>query len=178
DRRGKRVTERPYPEVVARARAWGAWLSGHGVTSGDVVFLCLPTGHDLIEAFLGASLIQALPCCLALPRAIGGLEVFRRRLELLAERYPGGHLVTSPEVGAETGRTFWEVPELDLTQLAPLDAVDPQSLAYVQLTSGSTALPKAVSIRHSNLSANTRGIYVAGDGRPTGERFVSWLPLY
>ena len=54
----------------------------------------------------------------------------------------------------------------------------PDDVLLYQLTSGSTALPKAVSIRHSNLSANTRGIYVAGDGRPTGERFVSWLPLY
>jgi fatty-acyl-CoA synthase len=177
DRRGKRATHRPYPEVALRARAWGAWFRDQGVAKGDVVYLCLPTSHDLIEAFLGATLVGALPCCLALPRAIGGLDVFRRRLHLLAERFPGGHLLTTPDVGAETGLPFWELPELDLSRLAALSPVDPESLAYVQLTSGSTALPKAVSVSHANLSANARAICLRGEGTPE-EVILGWLPLY
>ncbi|MCO5166086.1 MAG: AMP-binding protein [Planctomycetes bacterium] len=177
DRRGKTKLERPYPEVARRARAWGAWLEAQGVQPGDLVFLCLPTSHELVEGFLGASLVGALPCCLALPRAIGGLDVFRRRVEQLA-RFGRGHLVTTPEVGAELGAPFLAPPDaLDLDRLAAVPRLDPDALAYVQLTSGSTSVPKAVSITHRNLAANTAAIYTRGAGSPA-ETYVAWLPLY
>ncbi|RMG09826.1 MAG: hypothetical protein D6731_18865, partial [Planctomycetota bacterium] len=179
DRRGRKATARAYPEVARRARAFGAWFEARGVRPGEVVFLCLPTGYDLVEAFLGAALVRALPCVLALPRAIGGLEVFRNRLGLLAEAFPGGHLLTTDSVGAEAGRAFWTPPtELDTGRLAPLDPIDPEELAYVQLTSGSTTEPKAVAISHANVAANTRGIVLAGEGLGEAEDYVSWLPLY
>lgn len=177
DRRGKTKVERPYPEVARRARAWGAWLEAQGVRPGDLVYLCLPTSHELIEGFLGASLVGALPCCLALPRAIGGLDVFRRRVEQLA-RFGRGHLVTTPEVGAELGAPFLAPPDpLDLERLADVPRLDPDAIAYVQLTSGSTSVPKAVAITHRNLAANTAAIYTRGAGSPA-ETYVSWLPLY
>ncbi|MBL4846638.1 MAG: AMP-binding protein [Planctomycetes bacterium] len=178
DRRGKNLDRRPYAEVVGRARAWGAWFLSQGVKPGEVVYLCLPTGHELIEAFLGASLVHALPCNVALPRAIGGLDAFQRRLSYLSDRFPGGHLVTTPDVAESLERPAWTPPTLDLTQQAPLDAVDPNSLCYVQLTSGSTSLPKAVAITHANLAANSRGIFVGGTGDATRDTFLGWLPLY
>jgi fatty-acyl-CoA synthase len=178
DRRGRKKTTHSYREVHVRARAWGAWFKAQGVSPGEIVFLCLPTSHDLVEAFLGAVLLGALPCNLALPRAVGGLEVFKRRLQRLAEPFPGAHLVASEEVGMQTGRTFFVAPsDLDVDQQVELTPVDPGALAYVQLTSGSTTTPKAVSISHSNLAANVRAIMKAG-GEDTQEAFVSWLPLY
>jgi acyl-CoA synthetase (AMP-forming)/AMP-acid ligase II len=177
DRRGKSKIEHSYPEVSRRARAWGAWLEQQGVRPDDLVFLCLPTSHDLVEGFLGASLIGALPCCLATPRAIGGLEQFRQRVEQLA-RFGRGHVVTTPEIGAEVGVPFLAVPtDLDLTRLAALPRQEGDALAYVQLTSGSTNAPKAVSITNTNLATNTRAIITRGGGFPD-ETYVSWLPLY
>jgi len=178
DRRGKGLEKRPYPEVVSRVRAWGAWFETQGVKPGEVVYLCLPTSHDLLEAFMGASLIGALPCNVALPRAIGGMNAFQTRLEKLSERFPGGHLVTTPDVAGDLTRPVWTPPELDLGRQAPLDAVDPSALAYVQLTSGSTGLPKAVSITHANFAANSRGIFMGGHGDATKDTFLGWLPLY
>jgi len=178
DRRGRNPVERAYPEVARRARAWAAWFRGQGVEPGQVVFLCLQTSPDLIEAFLGLMAIRALPCMVALPRAIGGLDVFRRRLVKLSERFPGGQLLTTAEVGPEAGIPFWTVPDdLEAAGAVDLEPVDPAALAYVQLTSGSTTTPKAVAISHANLAANARGIIVAGEGHPD-EDYVSWLPLY
>ena len=177
DKRGRNLVARPYPELAARARAWGAWFREQGVRSGDVVFLCLTTSHELLEAFWGLVLIGALPCNLALPRALGGLEGFRRRLAGAAERFPGGHLVTTADVGAESGRPFWEPPALDLSRQVDPTPVDSRAPAYVQLTSGSTRAPKAVTVTHGNVAANTRGIWARGVGDPD-EFYVSWLPLY
>jgi fatty-acyl-CoA synthase len=183
DRRGKTKAFRSYREVARRARGWGAWLGAQGVQPGEVVFLCLNTSHDLVEAFLGVAALGALPCNLALPKAIGGLEVFARRLERLAEVYPGGHLVTTPDVGAAINegrsapRPFFTVPAELPDGLVPRSA-EPEDLAYIQLTSGSTTTPKAVAISHANLAANARGIYLGGQGGQLDHAFVSWLPLY
>ena len=178
DRRGKTRLDRPFPEVARRARAWGAWLEAQGVAPDDLVFLCLPTSHDLVEGFLGAALIGALPCCLALPRAMGGLDAFRRRVEQLA-RFGRGHLVTTPEVGAELGTPFLTAPaELPLERLVDVPRLAPSAIAYVQLTSGSTSAPKAVAITHANLAANTTSIVRRGGSVTRTETFVSWLPLY
>lgn len=178
DRRAKRSTTRSYAELAERARRWGGWLRERGVEREQVVFICLPTSHDLVEAFLGASLLGAYPCLLALPRAIGGLDAFRRRVDKIGARYGGSHLITTPDVGAEVERAFHAVPDdLAAAPLLELTPADPQALAYVQLTSGSTQLPKAVAITHANLAANTGGIFRAGQGSPE-HTLVSWLPLY
>lgn len=181
DRRAKDVELRDYAQLVRRARARGAWLKERGVEPGHVVYVCLPTGHEMVETFLGAVVIGALPCSVAMPRALGGLEVFQRRLSLLAERFPGGQLITDADTGAECGVPSWQLPELpevlEEAALAPLVAVDPSQLAYVQLTSGSTSLPKAVAISHGNLTCNARAILLACGGS-RADTFVSWLPLY
>jgi acyl-CoA synthetase (AMP-forming)/AMP-acid ligase II len=178
DRRARPAGARSYADMSRRARAWASWLRERGVQPGEVLFICLPTSLDLIEAFLGAALLRALPCCLALPRAIGGLDAFRRRVEKVGERFPGGHLITTPDVGAELGRDHFTVPDdLEAAGQLELEPVDPGDLAYVQLTSGSTQAPKAVAITHANLAANTDGTVRWGQATRR-DTLVSWLPLY
>jgi fatty-acyl-CoA synthase len=50
--------------------------------------------------------------------------------------------------------------------------------ALVQLTSGSTAEPKAVQITHGNLIANMRAMVDRARGDPYCDVFVSWLPTF
>src|SRR4051812_34654636 len=50
--------------------------------------------------------------------------------------------------------------------------------ALLQLTSGSTATPKAVRITHRNLWANIEGMCEAADLRSGRDVMVSWLPLF
>lgn len=50
--------------------------------------------------------------------------------------------------------------------------------ALLQLTSGSTAEPKAVRITHGNLAANTAAMVEAACLDPAGDVAVSWLPLF
>ncbi|MCG9758582.1 amino acid adenylation domain-containing protein [Pseudoalteromonas sp. Isolate6] len=53
----------------------------------------------------------------------------------------------------------------------------PQELAFLQYTSGSTAAPKGVMVSHGNLIANEIAIS-EGSGVIADEVVVSWLPLY
>jgi fatty-acyl-CoA synthase len=58
----------------------------------------------------------------------------------------------------------------------PLDPA-PQSVALLQLTSGSTAAPKAIGITHGNLHANLTAMTQLVGHDPAEEVLVSWLPL-
>lgn len=65
------------------------------------------------------------------------------------------------------------VPDMEL------GAVDPDSLSYLQFSSGSTRFPMGVCVSQRSGMANVAAI--AHDGlqvRETGDRCVSWLPLY
>ncbi|HSP79156.1 MAG TPA: AMP-binding protein, partial [Myxococcaceae bacterium] len=60
---------------------------------------------------------------------------------------------------------------------ARLRQVEPDELAFVQFSSGSTSFPKGVPVTQGNLVANIR--LIAGhDGRTPEDQGFSWLPLY
>ena len=60
---------------------------------------------------------------------------------------------------------------------APLPQVGPEDLAFLQYTSGSTALPKGVEITHRNIASNVASIR-EGFGFTADTVMVSWLPLF
>ncbi|MEN3277296.1 MAG: hypothetical protein V7631_3086 [Massilia sp.] len=60
---------------------------------------------------------------------------------------------------------------------APLPQLAPEDLAFLQYTSGSTALPKGVEITHRNIASNVASIQ-AGFGFTPETTMVSWLPLF
>ncbi|KAA2252915.1 fatty acyl-AMP ligase [Solihabitans fulvus] len=69
----------------------------------------------------------------------------------------------------------------ELTDGTPLAApveVPEESTALLQLTSGSTAEPKAVRITHGNLMANALAMKEAAALQPGRDVMVSWLPLF
>lgn len=59
-------------------------------------------------------------------------------------------------------------------KLKPIVSVN--SIAHLQVTSGSTGNPKLVIVRHSNINANVQAIARAVELRDN-DRVVSWLPL-
>jgi fatty-acyl-CoA synthase len=178
DRRGRPAVSRSYAELHRRVRAAAAALRTQGVRPGEAVFLQLPNSCELVECFLGALVAGAQPCCLAPPRALGGLEAYQRRLATLFEAFPSCHLIAREETGARSGQAYTLPPECgeDAALLDP-SRVDPADIAFLQLTSGTSRAPKAVRISHGALSANVRGILDGGKGT-SAHSFVSWLPLY
>jgi len=56
-------------------------------------------------------------------------------------------------------------------------AVDPQDIAFLQYTSGSTGAPKGVMVSHANLLSNLAGSYKFYTLGPD-DHCVSWLPPY
>jgi fatty-acyl-CoA synthase len=76
------------------------------------------------------------------------------------------------------------IPYLLISSLEPADhvpsaaAADEDDTALLQLTSGSTADPKAVRITHRNLHANITAMRAAARLEVGRDVMVSWLPLF
>ncbi|TXI51206.1 MAG: long-chain fatty acid--CoA ligase [Lysobacter sp.] len=61
--------------------------------------------------------------------------------------------------------------------LEPVDC-DEDTIAFLQLTSGSTGIPKAVAISHRNLHENAAAMLASSRLDPRTDVLVSWLPLF
>lgn len=79
----------------------------------------------------------------------------------------------------ERGAAHRLIPSLDGEPLVPdAGTVGEDATALLQLTSGSTAEPKAVRITHGNLHANIGGMVTAARLDVERDVMVSWLPLF
>src|SRR5262245_3249324 len=81
----------------------------------------------------------------------------------------------------QRGINYLMLTALDDPAVAPLAtpvSVDENDTALLQLTSGSSADPKAVRITHGNLYANMTAMMQAAALDPVNDVMVSWLPLF
>jgi acyl-CoA synthetase (AMP-forming)/AMP-acid ligase II len=170
------------------------------VSPGDRVILMLPAGYTFIEALFGCFYAGCVPVPVALARK-RDFDKPRRRtsddvplVEKITRDADATAVVTTAEVSrtlrdadttgglrANAVRHFLPEELEDAAFAAPSDGEtrlpDPQALAYLQYTSGSTGDPRGVMVSHANVLAAVRGSAAAFD---IGEhsRFVSWLPHY
>ncbi len=195
DRSGRRFERSTYLELLEHARRYCARWRSIGVEKGDRILICQNTSWDFIGAWLGAILIGAYPAAIA--PAVGGLKGsnhFADRLEtfrtvigasklLISERMVqdlrdeksttlGAIAVTMEELKKESGGD------------ASPDNADPDDLAFLQFTSGSTGMPRAVMISHRMATHNAFSINegISAGSSPTisdwGGVHSSWLPMH
>ncbi|MEM9596350.1 MAG: AMP-binding protein [Acidobacteriota bacterium] len=199
DGRGRRRERRTYPEVLAAARrASGRW-SALGVRPGDRVLIGLPTSWSWLDAWLGAVLLGALPVAVAPGAAMGAARAQLEKVDGLVERLGVRFALVGDAFRGEAeaaglrraSEAALGVGELEGTTPDPLKGASEQrtrsaseDVAFLQLTSGSTGVPRAVMISHRaalhNAWANDRAIGVP-HGAPThrwADSMVSWLPLH
>lgn len=193
DGRGRSHHRRTYPEILAAAeQAAGRWAT-LGVQPGDRIMVCLPTSWPMLDAWLGALHIGALPVAVAPPGAMGGGEAHVRKVDMLAEKLGARFVLTTDGFVAEMSRfgavhgsgAALTVGQLEGTAVGRVAAPTPSAddVAFLQLTSGSTGQPRAVMIRHRSAIHNGLASNLA-IGEPHGkpihllaESMVSWLPL-
>jgi len=188
-----------YAELLDRASAAAAALSGHGVRAGDRIAIILPTGPEFYDVFFGASLLGAVPAPLYPPLRLGRLDEYLGRTARLLAGCRARLIVADRQISRLIGRSAIEArPPLGLVDVAsllgghrggdrigdlPSVARDPLAAALIQHSSGTTGDPRPVRLTHRAVLDNVRAIrerLLAAHPDDGGDEpsAVSWLPLY
>lgn len=188
DARGTLEDVLSFRDLRERAMATAGKFTGVGVLPGDRVTLLAETGAEFLVCFFGALYAGIIPVPLPLPTAFGRREAYIDQIRGQIQS-SGARLVLGPkEFMPIVAEASAELGLLMSGAYADLDAVPekagsvrpsgPESLAYIQYSSGSTRFPTGVCVSHANLMANGRSMVRDGLKIGAGDRAVSWLPFF
>ena len=174
---GYRVRRHTYADVTRAARGFAARLITHGVRKGDKVMLWGENRPEWIACYWGIQLAGAV----AVPIDFRSSQEFAGRIHAIV----GAAVVLAGDDVDPGPMPVWKLADLDWDADGPIPAVpiDRDDIAQIVFTSGATAEPKGVVIRHRNILANV--VPVAGEidkykkyARPFQPiRFLNLLPL-
>jgi fatty-acyl-CoA synthase len=171
-------------DLHLQAKGYAAALQAWGVRPGDHVALLSPTTRELVTAIQATWLAGATIVVLPLPMRLSSIDEFVAQTRQRIRNADARLCVVDPELAAFVTATPGDPPMVDIGQLASGDprawvrpADDPERLAIVQFTSGSTSDPKGVMLPDRVLCANLDAIAQAARLVPD-DVMVSWLPLY
>jgi fatty-acyl-CoA synthase len=179
--------------------AWGAFLDDamamaaalqvRGVAPGTHVALLGATTRPLVTAIEAVWLCGATLVILPLPMRLGSIEEFAAQTRSRLANADVQVLLVDPDLApfldAQPGDPV-VIPLSDLRR-APgrpdacafeRPTYDPDALAMLQFTSGSTAEPKGVMLPNRTICANLDGIARSSEFDRDTDVLVSWLPLY
>ena len=179
----------PWGQLHDEALAMAAALQARGVMPGDHVGLLGPTTRPLVTCIQAVWLTGATLVMLPLPMRLGSIEEFVAQTRCRILNADVALLVVDPDLAPFVDEQPGDPPIVLLSDLAggpgrrssndydrPVD--DPDALAVLQFTSGSTADPKGVMLPHRTVCANLDAVMVASEIDPRHDVLVSWLPLY
>ncbi len=185
---GKLYAILPYARLKEEARGLARRLLGLGLERGARVAIVADTNPDFHRFFFACQYAGLVPVPLPSAIHLGGHQAYvaqiRRLLVICGAAVamaPAGFLPFLAEAAEGlslrlfgTPESFMELPEGE----SALQALEPNEIAYLQYTSGSTRFPRGVMITQQAVMSNLRDIARYGAKIQPGDRIVSWLPYY
>jgi fatty-acyl-CoA synthase len=158
-----------------------------GLSKGDRLGIVIPENRPFIATFLGALVAGLIPVPMYPPLSLGRIESWTENATGILNVARVAGIVTSDEirpllwtVAARADAELVTPPQLMNSREngRTVVEVDPDELAFLQFTSGSTAAPRGVMVSHRNIAQNCAGIIGELLQSATHDKGVSWLPLY
>jgi acyl-CoA synthetase (AMP-forming)/AMP-acid ligase II len=183
------ILEVSYGELYQRALGILYHLQRIGARRGDKLILFLGNNEQFIDAFWAAILGGIIP----VPVALGISDEHRHKLLRIARKLGKPYIyaerksldrigafatqVGEQELFASLRERAFLVDDLDdISRPGKQHKAQPEDVAFIQFSSGSTSEPKGVVLTHGNIIANCQG---TGTGARLGpdDRTLSWMPL-
>jgi fatty-acyl-CoA synthase len=178
----------PYSELRHRAISTARKLLSAGLKRGQRVAVVAETGPDFMAVFFGCQYAGLIPAPVPYSMYIGGKDAYIAKIAGMFRAADVAAVITSDDLrehitaGAKDAKVKLVYTHAELQALpeamARLQGFEPDDVAYVQYSSGSTSAPKGVLIKQSAIMANTNGMVQHGLKARPDDRAFSWLPLY
>jgi fatty-acyl-CoA synthase len=175
-----------WAQLHEEARAMAAGLQARGVGPGTHIGILGATSRPLVTAIQAAWLCGGAAVVLPLPMRLGSIEEFAAQTRARIRNADVALVLVDPDLAPFVEPQPGDPPFVLLTEAAtgyrpdhfdrPAD--DPDALAILQFTSGSTADPKGVMLPNGTVGANLDAIAEAAELDVDDDVLVSWLPLY
>ncbi|MGW6118504.1 AMP-binding protein [Nocardia sp. NPDC055165] len=174
-----------YAELRERSVAAATALVARGVARGEPVGLLCPNAPEFLIGLFATTTAGGAATPLPLPAGARQLASYPARLAGIADAAGMRTILVSPQFAAivEPLRAAMDIEFLDTATLfaepvaTGLPRVDPDDVAVVQFTSGSTAAPKGVRLTHRQVLAGLAAIRTGIDLGPADQGGF-WLPLF
>ena len=189
---GKQALTVTYKQLAADVTAFQQKLAKLGITTGSAVSIALPNSYPFIVAFLAASWQRAIAAPLNPAYKQSEFEFYIDDLSSALVLVPQG-LADGPAVKAANkykaavAECYWNGKEvvLDIKDEGKLkgngnktvEKAQPDDVALVLHTSGTTGRPKAVPLTHKNLTRTMRNIKATYELTPK-DRTMLVMPLF
>ena len=186
---GDRAEKVSWSQLFVDAIMMADALRARGVRPRDHVAILGPTTRTVVTAIEATWLAGAVAVMLPLPMRLGSVEEFVGQTRARIRNADAAIVLVDPDLAPFLDACEGDPPLVtfeDVVVNAPTTAttsvgvssLDPDDLAILQFTSGSTAEPKGVMLPHSTVCANLDAIVRGVDLLVGRDVAVSWLPLY
>jgi fatty-acyl-CoA synthase len=177
-----------WSEIERRALAAAGTLRERGIRAGDRVAIVTPTSPLFMDAFFGSLLAGATPVPLYPPVRLGRMAEYIEKTAAMLAAVDAPAVVVDSRVrkvfGSVVGRHHLRLGVISAEDLArgapgPAHPAEPDELALIQFSSGTTVDPKPVGLTHAQILANLlRILDLMPEEDEPRHAGVSWLPLY
>jgi len=187
-----------FAEFHRRARWEAGALRDHGLMAGERVVIIMPQGIPAMTTFVAVMMLGAVPAFLAYPNfkvepskyrsGLAGVTAnLSAKAVVIDEEFPE-EMLECVSVGRETmllragGKEFGgekkprDARKHDLPREA--SQIQPESLAFIQHSAGTTGLQKGVALTHAAVLRQLEYLAQSLKVSSSSDRVYSWLPLY
>jgi fatty-acyl-CoA synthase len=178
-----------FSELCDQAERRAASLHARGLKKGDRLAIVVPDPDEFVLSFLGAVMGGIVPVPIYPQLSFKNVESYHDTVTHIANASGAAMVLTTaatrPYVEpvlprASSLKQILTVDELGQEDHGKIDiTIDPEDLAFLQFTSGSTSRPKGVQVTHRNLAWNSESFMIHGLEKDSSfDKGVSWLPLF
>jgi acyl-CoA synthetase (AMP-forming)/AMP-acid ligase II len=178
-----------FAEFRRRSSLQARVLRDHGVAVGDRVIIVMPQGIPAMTAFVGAMMLGAVPAFLAYPNFKFEAAKYRSGLSGVTANLSARAVVIDDEFPDEMLGYVSLNDQTTLLRASDAKAADgdpdvtkvenqPESLAFIQHSAGTTGLQKGVALKHRAVLRQIEHLADALKIDATTDSIYSWLPLY
>ncbi len=172
-----------WAQLRQQVQARASLLLEHGL-AGQPVALIFPAGNEFVIDFLACLYAGVIAVPLNLSR---NAQQFSRTLEIMEDAGVTAVLTTAKtesflqgalqELASDYQPQLWLDEQVQSAQIHVPEPVQPDELAFIQYTSGSTSRPKGVMVSHASILDNQQAIQQACQ-HEAGLIAGGWLPQF